>query len=682
MKLRQILTMISGCSLLSLSAAEVWQEAEDYVRSNWSAKQVFCRKDGSGASNELLLKLYRSTPPDTKDGYFAEYEINVPENGTYHIWASISTPSASWASPFTIQFDDQPVIDVSNAKWKSTAFGGPHPDKVLGWLNPGSATLAKGKHKVVFRVTSPRKSGGYISYFDGFYLTTNPNLKPLGRYQISPRLQVSWNERLKKAGSYQQLLYDMERRLMKENLDKLASNEQITDDNAALVERKLMARPLPSKRRPSGMLHRFGLHGMEKPFVTAGIMPEKMERAFELLARAGVDSLRTAELCWHRLGKETPDKFDYKEIDYQVQFAKKYGMNFMFTIGYPAGKFTKNGHHLSTFRPQYEALFRDYLRRILPKYDKYAQYWEYCNEVDAPHVWWRGATPEEYVRDCRIVRQEMDRLGIRTPLMGISATYSRTPKHDSRQEGQAWTRRALAAGLEKYVDGYTLHYTWSLKQKGFVDFFRKLSPDSVSRKLSNSEESAYSHPGDVIKLFARDLYLYGFESVYYYVSRDWIEAGTVLYSGLFDIDWRPKLRLLSYALSADAMKNRNLAAMAEPVENVEAYLLEDPAKPDSCAVVLWKNGGPEEHGSRFKRVNVNVAPGKVEFPSGSVISAWDWKMESVKFNSAKPEFRIGTVPLVVYCTKLPDWKRISPAEWLRTHDIVGTSTGEANIPGK
>ena len=74
-------------------------------------------------------------------------------------------------------------------------------------------------------------------------------------------------------------------------------------------------------------------------------------------------------------------------------------MNFMFTIGYPPGKFNFGGHHLSTFRPEHEKLFREYLRIILPKYDRYAQYWEYCNEVDAPQVWWRKATAREYARD-------------------------------------------------------------------------------------------------------------------------------------------------------------------------------------------------------------------------------------------------------------------------------------------
>ena len=36
--------------MIPLAAAEVWQEAENYEKSNWTTKQAFCRPDGRGAS--------------------------------------------------------------------------------------------------------------------------------------------------------------------------------------------------------------------------------------------------------------------------------------------------------------------------------------------------------------------------------------------------------------------------------------------------------------------------------------------------------------------------------------------------------------------------------------------------------------------------------------------------------
>ena len=76
--------------MVPLTAAEVWQEAENYEKSNWTTKQVFCRPDGRGASNNVLLKLYSGKEPE-KGGYFAEYTVQIPEDGTYEVWAAIST---------------------------------------------------------------------------------------------------------------------------------------------------------------------------------------------------------------------------------------------------------------------------------------------------------------------------------------------------------------------------------------------------------------------------------------------------------------------------------------------------------------------------------------------------------------------------------------------------------------
>ena len=432
-----------------------------------------------------------------------------------------------------------------------------------------------------------------------------------------------------------------------------------------------------------GSIHRIGVHGMEIPLVRKGFQDDKTSRAFELLARAGVDTLRTAELYWHRLGKDAPANFDFENIDYQVEQADKYGMNFMFTIGYPAAKFNKHPFHLSTFRPEHEALFREYLHLILPRYDRYAQYWEYANEVDAPKVWWRGATPQDYVRDCRILREEMDRLGIKTPVLGISATYSRSAARDKNGEGQEFTRRCLSAGLERYIDGYSLHYTWQMKEQDFVKFFRELSPGTVSDKLVNSEESAFSHPSDIIKLMARNLYLHRFESVYCYLARDRMEGASLNRSGFFDIDWRPKLRLLSLAAAADAMKTRNLVRMAEPAEDVEAYLLQNnpaaPAGSPKYAVVLWKNGAVEAMNPNFTP-SPTLKPATVRFRDGKVVKAVDWLLDEVPFTAASPQFEITERPLVVYCDELPSWPEVTRSEWLKKHRACTVATSEAVVP--
>ena len=241
----------------------------------------------------------------------------------------------------------------------------------------------------------------------------------------------------------------------------------------------------------------------------------------------------------------------------------------------------------------------------------------------------------------------------------------------------------LAAGLERYIDGYSLHYTWQMKEQDFVKFFRELSPGTISNKLVNSEESAFSHPSDVIKLMARDLYLHGFESVYCYLARDRMEGASLNRSGFFDIDWRPKLRLLSSAAAADAMKTRDFVRMAEPAEDVEAYLLQNnpaaPAGTPKYAVVLWKNGAAEAMNPDFTP-GPTLEPATVHFRDGKVVKAVDWLLDEVPFTTASPQFEITERPLVVYCDELPSWPEVTRGEWLKKHRAYTVAASEAVVP--
>ncbi len=658
---------------------EVWQEAEDCLRTNWGGKVMLVEKNGSGASGAMYLRLYTSHEPSSAEGYYADYEISVPADGDYHLWLSLSNPGSSWSSSVKVLFDDGgQVLDTAGIRWP----GRPYGRGQLGWVTPGKVRLAQGRHRVSVRVTEKRRmSPHYLSFFDGFYLCTGDFTPVPGHYRIAPNLQPSWEDTVARAGSFRELKHGLEARLFREAIADIAPLELVSEEESRRIEERLLARPLPSAGG-AGALHRFGLHGMEKPFILSTDDRRRTERVFELLARAGIDTLRTAELCWHRLGSTVPPELDFTEIDFQVEMARRYGMNFMFTIGYPPASFNYDRHHLSTFRPEHEQHFRDYLRLILPKYDRYAHYWEYANEVDAPQVWWRKATAKDYARDCRIVREEMRRLGVSTPLLGLAATYSRTDRHDAKGEGRAFTRAALQEGLASSLDGFSLHYAWPLRQRPFVEFFRELAPQGASRRLVNSEEAGYSHPSDVIKLFARNLYLHGMESVYYYVSRDWIEVGNPIYGGLFDVDWRPKTRLLSLAVAADAMKTRRLVAMAEPLPGVEAYLLSHPERPDDHAIVLWLNGGAEAHGSRFTRTP-DPQPVSLRLPTASVTRAQSWRLEELPFDADQPTFEISSRPVVLYCRRLPAWRRLTPQEWSQAHsDTDATLTPEANLPGQ
>lgn len=130
------------------------------------------------------------------------------------------------------------------------------------------------------------------------------------------------------------------------------------------------------------------------------------------------------------------------------------------------------------------------------------------------------------------------------------------------------------------------------------------------------------------------------------------------------------------------MKTRRLVAMAEPLPGVEAYLLSHPERPDDHAIVLWLNGGAEAHGSRFTRTP-DPQPVSLRLPTASVTRAQSWRLAELPFDADQPTFEISSRPVVLYCRRLPAWRRLTPQEWSQAHsDTDATPTPEANLPGQ
>lgn len=634
-------------------AGNIWIEAEDAVKQNWDPgiKSMICQ-DGSGASNGIYLSMRTETPPSLP--CYADYTFTVTESGEYNFWIAGSPQDAGWAAPFFYRIDRKPYVPLAGHKYASPAYGAPHPDTLFGWFLAEKVRLTPGRHTLRIEIRGSRSMDKlYAGFLDAMLFTTDLNFVPSGnhpKYSPLPDWQTAMEQM-----SYKEYLADLEYRMYTRGM-------AYTDEWAvspAEVVKKLQKRRLPTN---DPGIHRFGVHGMEMPFVQAGVNDAETKRAFELLARAGVDTLRTAESCWHRLGD---DFKNYKELDYQAAEATKYGMNFMLTFGYPPSKYNVSDHGLSTFTPENEGLFREYLQATLTRYKGKYQYVEYCNEVDAPEPWWVGATPELYTRDCRILKEELAKIDPDIPVVGFAATYSRNDQLGIPNGGRNFVRKCFDMGINSYCDAYSLHYTWNLKEKDFPAFFRREMTDhSKTHPLINSEESGYSHPSDVIKLFARDLFLYDFESVYYYLARDWYEGGNLMSAGLFDLKWQPKPRLLAFAAAVDAMKHRRLIGMAEPVEGVEAYVLENEpgytGRRPIYSIVMWQNGAPEELGptrkSRpgCKKVTISGLKG--------IVSAIDWKLDPISTKKVS----VGFEPVIVYTNSLPKWSMVSAERWLKT----------------
>ncbi len=223
------------------------------------------------------------------------------------------------------------------------------------------------------------------------------------------------------------------------------------------------------------------------------------------------------------------------------------------------------------------------------------EFFEIGNEIDAGFLWYKGGTPESYVTECRIWKEESARVlpGARICAFG-GLTWSRDPHAKPPEWGRSFVDRCFQLGINKYADAYSMHYAWPSKEKEFNEYLdRKMNEVGGNRWKVNTEESAYRHPADILKLFARDFFLWGYQRVDYFHVQDRFNGSQFINNGLFDRDWNPKLRLLSYALSVDAMDGRVLAGMAAPAKNVEAYVLRFPAgtagaKP-KYSIVIWEN---------------------------------------------------------------------------------------------
>lgn len=627
--------------------------------------------DGTGAVGGVYLQLMVDTKKgEPKRRYFAKYNLRVPLADTYTLWLAAHPQNATWASYLSVVIDGGKPLSLKGRIQNGPSYGFAWPENYFCWTKLDTLSLTAGAHTIEIVVNEPRESGNtlYAAFVDEIALTTDPSFAPTdnwpkghpaGTKEKALSAPDGWNKTI------ESFMYPMQ-------MSK--THESVSISTTKEVERKIADRPFATKSA-SG-LHRFGVHGMETPFVRAN-KHNVCGPMFEMISRAGVDTLRTAESCWHRLGNEFSNM---TELDYQAQQAAKHGINFMFTMGYPSADHSMGRAIIAAAKPGSYDLYQTYLDKVIKRYAPQIQYTELANEVDAPTTWWKaGSTPAMYVAEQQMLFQTTRRLAPKASVMAVAATYSRDSTHDAVGEGQAWVKAAWKAGLDKYTDGYTLHYTWPLAERGFPRFFREgVKPYGSPKPQVNSEEAAYGHPADIVKAFARDLFLYDMDAVYYYLARDWYEAGNLIYSGLFDIDYRPKLRLLSFAAASDAMKGRQLVGMAQPESNVEAYVLKstDSHSP-KYSIVMWRNGAPESLGPVYS-MPYSVPSVKVR-GLRSITHAEDWRLDPVKTPRDGPA--IGATPVIVYCDQLPSWKLMSREAFLKLAPAIAVRS-KALVPGQ
>jgi hypothetical protein len=644
--------VLSGPALAAKNPDAIWIEGEESTAHHLSfVPAVDAEGQVKMCSGNMTLRLFvaQNDVDATKLPFYAEYEFQVSKEGDYKLWIA-STPMAdAWASPLGYRLDGGKLVSLEGDKPAGAFYG-----KKYAWHALGVRSLRKGKHTLRIEVLRKRKMDNmWAAFIDAILITPDLAYVPAGYTEYSPLVPS-------------QAITELEFYKFR---SARATAEEVGAKAASEVRAKLSRRPINRPWRPVDGIGRFGLHGAERPFINWNGDLKRQAEVFELVSRVGVQSFRTSEGCWHRLGKKFSDFHDF---DYQISNAIRHGQTFNLTVGYPDNEFTV-GPGLSTFKPQYESLYRRYVRAVLERAKARGakvELFEIGNEIDAGFLWYQGGTAESYITECRIWKEEAAKIlpGAKICAFG-GLTWSRDPKAKPPEWGRPFVDKCFQLGINKYADAYAMHYTWPSSEKGFNEYLeRKMKEAGGNRLKVNTEESAYGHPSDILKLFARDFFLWDYRRVDYYLTQDWFEGDQLISCGLFDREWNPKLRLLSYALSVDAMDGRELAGMAAPAANVEAYVLRFPAgaadKKPKYSIVIWENDAknapellspPTCSRRGFKGCTVSGFK--------AVAAASNWRLDPIAFDAKAAAFKVTPNPIVVFADALPDWKLMSAAEW-------------------
>ncbi|MFW5911085.1 MAG: hypothetical protein ACOCUJ_04510, partial [Thiohalospira sp.] len=134
--------------------AFVWQEAEEFSATNWDEDDYWNSSDRGhllSADKFIASRLQgdaAENPPE--EGYFLEYEIDVPESGSYDAWARIGMEGIR--APFQWRIDEGEWRDGPADRWTTNVMQLARYNEV-GWLDLGEIELDSGRHTLTVRYT-------------------------------------------------------------------------------------------------------------------------------------------------------------------------------------------------------------------------------------------------------------------------------------------------------------------------------------------------------------------------------------------------------------------------------------------------------------------------------------------------------------------------------------------------
>lgn len=306
------------------------------------------------------------------------------------------------------------------------------------------------------------------------------------------------------------------------------------------------------------------------------------------LSNAGAQIVRSNAVAWHMIEK-TAGVWDWVNGDYTVANATKSKMDVMFSLIAPPvwannmPPYATGPAHLSMFKNM--ADWENYCRTVMLRYKGVVKYWEIWNEENAPTVWFKGGTPEDFValtRAAYTIAKSIDPNNV-VIMGGIVG-----PDAEVKYGGKNFFARTLQLGISDYIDVYAVHYTaaeWD-KYVWFTGLIKKYG--NPLKPIWNTEEDYRpGEVGNVSKSFLIDHYLQGMDKVFYYLAKDIVDAkGNLVYHGLFDLNNNQNPSMHELQKLSSFLSNSTYLGAENQGSNVVFYF-SDTVQKRTLNMVVW-----------------------------------------------------------------------------------------------
>lgn len=167
-------------------SAAIHVEGEEYQSANFT----FQTYENGAYSNNKMGGLYGSFSSETV--YKLRYNVTVPEEGAYHIYASSSKVGVNFTCRYTVAVNDSEEVDTANAKHIRDV-DCPNYANTMAYYDLGEFEFRRGGNVVTFTIPQGRAMGGnpsHVFFLDYFEVGQDTSEKPIKSFAPSAELGV------------------------------------------------------------------------------------------------------------------------------------------------------------------------------------------------------------------------------------------------------------------------------------------------------------------------------------------------------------------------------------------------------------------------------------------------------------------------------------------------------------